>query len=102
MMAGQKGGKMAAMENRKYSGYSVEQLSAMTEALEDYCRGLEKRLVDGYLTNPYDTLVYIRKSLELRKVNMAKEATAKLDEMAELAQAESEACRKAAVLFGKA
>ena len=78
----------------KYSAYSVDQLSAMADALEEFYSGLEERLLDGSLTNSVTTLMYIREALDCRKNNMLKEATAKLNEMAELALAESEAYRK--------
>ena len=80
----------------KYSDYSVEQLSAMVDALEEFSSGLEERLLDGSLTNSATTLMYIRNALECRKNNMLEEAGAKLNEMAELALAESEAYRKVA------
>ena len=80
----------------KYSAYSVDQLTAMVDALEEFSSGLEERLLDGSLTNSATILIYIREALERRKNNMLKEATAKLNEMAELALAESEAYRKVA------
>lgn len=85
-----------ATEKSKYSAYSVDQLIAMADALEEFYSGLEERLLDGSLTNSVSTLLYIRDALECRKNNMLKEATAKLNEMAELALAESEAYRKVA------
>ena len=85
-----------ATEKSKYSAYSVDQLTAMADALEEFSSGLEERLLDGSLTNSASTLIYIRELLECKKNNMLKEATAKLNEMAELALAESEAYRKVA------
>lgn len=90
-----------ATEKSKYSAYSVDQLSAMADALEEFSSALEDRLLDGSLTNSVATLVYICEALECRKNNMLKEATAKLNEMAELALAESEAYRKVASHFDR-
>ena len=86
-------------EKSKYSAYSVDQLSAMVDSLEEFYSGLEDWLLDGSLTISADNLMYIRNALECRKNNMLKEATAKLNEMAELALAESEAYRKVAGLL---
>ena len=90
-----------ATEKSKYSAYSVDQLSAMVDALEDFSSGLEDRLLDGSLANSAATLMYIREALEHRKNNMLKEASAKLNEMAELSLAESEAYRKVASRFDR-
>lgn len=81
-------------EKSKYSAYSVDQLCAMADALKEFSSGLEERLLDGSLTSSATILMYIREALECRTNNMLEEATAKLNEMAELALAESEAYRK--------